>query len=291
MQARSVAVLGLFAVLVPVAGCIQDSGTVEIDGGVTLPGSDGGRPAGSSGSAGSAADFGAFQTKFFDLICGTAAQCCGWDAAREADCAASFGSADLEAGPLADGWVTFDSSKAKDCLARARVALNAANCDPAALRAALYSPDTGTVCQDILVGHQPDGASCSHPSAVNGQSFTVSSDDYCVDGLVCIQGVCGGPRSAGAPCDDAKDCGAGLACLSENGTCGLPIAAGDPCQMQDECQPGLACDETAETPTCAPPKAEGAPCDQDEECAAGNCDNSGERGVCGPGAVDSLCGG
>ena len=222
---------------------------------------------------------------------------------------------------VATGAVTFDATRAGQCLAAMRRIV--ADCTLDESEVGLY---LASHCDDFMLGARRAGEPCE-------------DSDECVEPLSCRGDVCVTLPTPGQPCrerecaDDAfcdaddvcrAQVGAGgscagedygcrddLYCDSRDDTCRPYIAAGQPCGHDRwACDDDLRC--TDDTEVCAPypgvgqpcadascaddlycaasvcrqPAAAGAPCDGDEACVSDNCD----EGVCAAGAPDDICG-
>lgn len=65
----------------------------------------------------------------------------------------------------------------------------------------------------------------------------------CADALACLDGRCGPPPTAGAPCGDLGECAAGAICDDRIGTCIATAGEGEACPSGIECRAPSACRE------------------------------------------------
>jgi hypothetical protein len=128
--------------------------------------------------------------------------------------------------------ITYDGEQARQCVD----ATASQGCDLAAHDA--HIPPAA--CGEILRGHVADGDDCSIDAEC--ASGTCVPPMACPDTGCCV-GKCRAtqaPAAAGGPCNQARDCKAGLVCGADL-TCHVPGARGDACGSDRECVDGLAC--------------------------------------------------
>lgn len=161
---------------------------------------------------------------------------------------------------------------------------------------ACAAPLTRATCSDTDASACGGLETCGAPRVDGRCRATVALGAVCEDSSACTLGRCDtgmcAPRSsAGTPCGDPRDCGAGLVC-SFDGDCRPAGTSGAACVAgfgTDGCAAGLACVSS----TCRPLPASGRPCSDTGECADGLVCRVEPAGVvCGPPrAVGDACAG
>jgi hypothetical protein len=154
------------------------------------------------------------------------------------------------------GFLEIDSAKLSECKEVLDSAVEASTCED--MGGAMSTTDLNAMsCNDFMVGKQEEGEDCSYADPDDPDGMTMSSDEYCVDGLICS-------RVDG----------------EANKQCHQGIAEGEACEgfFGVKCGGGLVCGPDS---TCTDPLADGAVCDDDEHCDSGKCSAGfGETGEC-----------
>lgn len=188
---------------------------------------------------------------------------------------------------VAAGRLTFDGSKAPDCLDKLEVLVAAACWGPAAspLSPWLSLPPE---CDGAFVGKVGYGDDCwsdeectagfcdesarvcpgqCQPTLPAGGSC--SRDRDCGSGRRCLFGTCVAPGPVGTRCNDTSTCEAGLGCMA--GLCSAPVAPGGDCGIDGAvCTPGHWCRVVDDQATCIVQAPAGAEC-RDATTIADDC--------------------
>lgn len=219
-------------------------------------GGAGGGAGGAGGGAGGAGGGGelaleAYNQALASAVCGKLFECCPAGVppfiTDQPSCEALIAGFALESAQvgLDNMFLTYDAGNAGACIPALQQAFGAVDCadfnidDPAALAGL-------DVCGRVLAGQQGNGAPCE---VDQGMGTTVSSSEYCQDGLVCVAGTCQPPAANGQACDTFEaNCAEGLYCSAATSTCAAPVGEGQPCDEDAACTTGSCPEGTCVVP-------------------------------------------
>jgi len=185
----------------------------------------------------------------FESACAKNFECCG-DPSPEnmiqtvEECSGMMGAfmmMGIQAGQDA-GFLEIDSAKLSECKEVLDSAIEASSCEEQGLPSAVLSELNAMSCDEFMVGKQEEGEDCSYKDPGDPDAMNMSSDEYCVSGLVCsrVEGEenkqCLQGLAAGEACEGffGMDCAAGLVCGADS-TCTEPLADGAACSDDDHC--------------------------------------------------------
>ena len=171
----------------------------------------------------------AFTELISDEFCEKIFECCpnGVPYLENIDtCKAMFGELlldDLNQG-IANNMMSYDAASAGQCAAEIHDIAASLSCDELFEESPI---EESAACRQAMQGLVAEGESCEIET---GEDASESSDDYCADGLSCIDSICAELVETGGSCSSeyGEGCIEGNYCNSE-GSCAPYLALGESC--------------------------------------------------------------